>query len=572
MIRKRQSRKARFQKRIKANLSTDVCKACQGSGLLRLSANTTLAPLNDDNDVAAAVPPPPPPSSLQPTSPLRRQLHVAVIGGGISGLALAAACQHRNIAVTVYERDAHLAQRHQGYGLTLQQAALQLAALGVTQLMAGITSTKHIVHDASGRVKGAWGMRHWLDDKSNKNTNAHNDERSCNAAVSSSPQKTKNEDNMMKPRRKRQNIHIARQALRYELYMAATAAAETCNSQSALHTGDDDDDDGNFKGDKAPSSVIMWNHKLVHYDEEDDHVRLTFAVLDDATATTRTVQRRADVLVGADGIRSQVRKQLFLGNDEKMPLRYLGCIVILGICPLASVTVPASGSSSSFAHLLDGETVFQTADGVTRIYMMPYSTNEYMWQLSFPINEKEASDLSMQGAAALQHEAVRRCGTWHFPVSDILSATPVHLVSGYPVYDREIVHAEDLKRSDSNRPRRVTCLGDAMHCMSPFKGQGANQALLDALSLARALYRVMSKYSFDPNNGTSCPGLVSNADIEQAILQYEAEMLERTSIKVKASAEAAHFLHTDIAIQEGNVTRGAAAAASHEATCKETTR
>jgi len=51
-------------------------------------------------------------------------------------------------------------------------------------------------------------------------------------------------------------------------------------------------------------------------------------------------------------------------------------------------------------------------------------------------------------------------------------------------------------------------------------------------------------------------------DIEAALQQYEEEMLERSAVKVHASAEAAQFLHTDVAIQEGNVTRGAAAARS----------
>lgn len=79
--------------------------------------------------------------------------------------------------------------------------------------------------------------------------------------------------------------------------------------------------------------------------------------------------------------------------------------------------------------------------------------------------------------------------------------------------------------------------------MSPFKGQGANQALLDALSLARRLY------------GTKD----GSQSIDEALEGFQEEMLIRSAPKVKASAEAAKFLHSEVAIQSGNVTRGAAA-------------
>jgi 2-polyprenyl-6-methoxyphenol hydroxylase-like FAD-dependent oxidoreductase len=287
---------------------------------------------------------------------------------------------------------------------------------------------------------------------------------------------------------KRQNIHIARQSLRRELLDAL-----------------------------GEESHVQWGCQLEGYTEHDDHVELTFQRGSD------TFSAKADLLVGADGIRSTVRNILI--GEQTMPLRYLGCIVVLGICP--RVDIPSS------SPLLDGETVFQTADGTTRLYAMPFSHTDYMWQLSYPLDEEEAKNVSHRGSQALKQEALRLCGEWHEPIPELLNATPEALVSGYPTYDRALLSSNLLSSS------RVTLLGDAAHPMSPFKGQGANQALLDALSLARALY--------------------TSDDVKEALVGYKEEMLTRSSVKVQASAEAAHFLHTDVAIKKGNITRGAAA-------------
>jgi salicylate hydroxylase len=475
------------------------CDVCHGTGVLESNALLNVDP---------------------------RLPELAIIGGGIGGLALATACRHRGIPHTVYERDQHFAQRSQGYGLTMQQASKALAAFGIDIYHPGsdgITSTKHVVHKQDGTVVGEWGLRKWGRDA------------------------TKDP--------KRQNIHIARQSLRYELLQTATATAAGGGTAPALSTSTDADagtDDSN----------IQWNHKLLDFETCQDHVRMTFQVGD------TVVERRADLIVGADGIRSVVRQALI---GDKM--RYLGCIVILGICDLTALLAPSM--SKEALELLDGETVFQTADGTTRIYMMPYSSTEYMWQLSFPMDEQEATSLSKQGPQALKDQAIARCQSWHTPIPQILRDTPASLVSGYPAYDRALLTAEMLDKEDVNGhgfSRRVILIGDASHPMSPFKGQGANQALLDALNLARSLYQSLpaSSTTFKTNHAPATAtateiaerASVSGAEHawKDAMRRFEEEMLARSAVKVQASAEAAQFLHTDVAIQEGNVTRGVAAA------------
>lgn len=392
--------------------------------------------------------------------------NIAIIGGGIGGVALAVACLHRGIPFTLYERDTHFEARSQGYGLTLQQASKAIGGLGIVSLKEGVVSTRHLVHTTEGKVIGEWGVRKWI----------------------------KNFDETTS---KRSNVHIARQSLRLEL-VAQLGGIDKVN----------------------------WGYQLIDFVEnKENSIDLTFKV------NGKIQQAKADLVVGADGIRSAVRYILFKVNDA--PLRYLDCIVILGICPLNAL----QGMES---ELLDSATVFQTANGNERIYMMPFDSQSVMWQLSFPMTETEAKHLSSQGPQALKEEACKRT-QWHDPIPQIIAATLATQVSGYPVYDRELLAPEMLQKSG-----KATLIGDAAHPMSPFKGQGANQALLDALALARAIYS-----GCRPSSNWREKGIR-----ESVLTSFESQMLVRSATKVKDSAAAAKFLHSEIVLQEGDTPRG----------------
>jgi 2-polyprenyl-6-methoxyphenol hydroxylase-like FAD-dependent oxidoreductase len=419
---------------VRPKLTEYLCDHCSGSGLI------------------AAFSDPVPDAQNYP--------HVAIIGAGIGGMALAVACLHRGIPFTIYERDFSFNARAQGYGLTLQQASNAIKGLGLFFLKDVSHSTRHVVHTTEGKEITEWGLR-------------------THANIKKNP--------------KRKNIHIPRQALRLALL-------EQLGSHDA----------------------VQWGHRLVCFKQcEDKTVDLSFQV------NGETKNAKADLVVGADGIRGVVRSLLI--GESLTPLRYLGCMVILGICSLEDL----KGVKSS---LLDLATVFQTVNGHERIYVMPYSLDSVMWQLSFPMPEKEAKALSAQGAVALKEEACRRAN-WHEPIPQILSATLPALISGYPVYDRELLKPELLEGAGV-----LTLIGDAAHPMSPFKGQGANQALLDALSLAR-------------NISVACASSPSwkETGLRKAVLtEFEEEMLERSTLKVKDSAEAVELLHSKSVLREGD--------------------
>ena len=118
------------------------CLTCKGSGLL--------------------------PSTKFPIPDKENYPHIAIIGAGIGGVAMAVACLHRGIPFTLYERDNNFEARSQGYGLTLQQASKAIQGLGLFSLKEGVVSTRHLVHTTDGKVIGEWGMRKWMSTGSNK--------------------------------------------------------------------------------------------------------------------------------------------------------------------------------------------------------------------------------------------------------------------------------------------------------------------------------------------------------------------------------------------------------------------
>lgn len=168
-------------------------------------------------------------------------------------------------------------------------------------------------------------------------------------------------------------------------------------------------------------------------------------------------QEDGDLLVGADGLNSTVRARLF--GDERP--RYAGFTAWRGLTHAESV--PEDGGFEAWGR---GE-VF----GV-----VPLGGGRFYWFAT-----KNAPEGIGDAPAGRKAELLERFGSWAEPVPSIVRATEEGAILRHDVYDRD-----PLARWGESR---VTLLGDAAHPMTPNLGQGACQAIEDAVVLAECVVR-----------------------------------------------------------------------------------
>ena len=110
---------------------------------------------------------------------------------------------------------------------------------------------------------------------------------------------------------------------------------------------------------------------------------------------------------------------------------------------------------------------------------------------------------------------------WHPTLRGLIEATPAETINAF-----EVKSAERVAPWPTGK---VTLLGDALHNMTPYRGMGANMALLDADSLRIALLKV--------HRGES--------DLISALHSYEAEMIVRGFRAVEASLKQMRQVHSE---------------------------
>jgi 2-polyprenyl-6-methoxyphenol hydroxylase-like FAD-dependent oxidoreductase len=164
-------------------------------------------------------------------------------------------------------------------------------------------------------------------------------------------------------------------------------------------------------------------------------------------------EERADLLVGADGLNSSVR-----GVVTDAPLRFAGYTAWRGV---SGVPVDAGRMSESWGI---GERFGLVDIGRSRTY----------WFAT-----KNAPEGQPDESAGRKAEILRRFSAWHEPIAAVAGATHEAEILRHDVY--YLAPVERWSRG------RVTLLGDAAHATTPGIGQGAAQAIEDAVVLVDSL-------------------------------------------------------------------------------------
>ena len=182
-----------------------------------------------------------------------------------------------------------------------------------------------------------------------------------------------------------------------------------------------------------------------------------------------------DIVIGADGIHSVIRSQLFSAK----PPKYVGYTCWRGVAEIDGTGLETWAWGKGYQF------------GIT-----PMTNHRAYWFAQY-----DAPEGTSAKPCGKKQELLARFQDWHDPIPRVIEATSEAHILHNDVYEHEHLHHWCQGR--------VALLGDAAHAMTPNLGQGGCQAIEDAVVLAHCLQ--------------------DEQDVVAALKLYEAQRVKRAN-------------------------------------------
>ena len=228
----------------------------------------------------------------------------------------------------------------------------------------------------------------------------------------------------------------------------------------------------------GPEQAVLTGKTFRRFEQSDTGVKVCF---DDGT------MEEGDLLVGADGVHSCIRKALLPSAKP----RYAGYTCWRAVVEAGPDMLP-----------YDPNVFIETWGHRGRFGLVPLSNNRIYW---FACVNARARDPQLKSYTT--RDLINIFRDYHEPIPQILTLTPNHQLLHHDIYDLPPIGRFAFGC--------IALLGDAAHAMTPNMGQGAGQSIEDALILA--------------NHVRHSPTL------EEALKRYERERIGRTGTITRMS-------------------------------------
>jgi salicylate hydroxylase len=206
-----------------------------------------------------------------------------------------------------------------------------------------------------------------------------------------------------------------------------------------------------------PAGMVLFGHKLAAIEDRGDETALTFENGETVTA---------DLVIGADGIKSRVRRALFSDNPPVFAREHAYRAVF------STDLLPGVIDSDDFRMYFDAETN-------RKLYLLPL---RHRGQVSFDITvPSDDSTWSPKLTRELLVAALDGFDARFRHITETIDLAAVNCRS-----------AHDIDSFGNWHTDSVTVVGDAAHAMLHHQGQGANSAVLDAGAIADSLAKTGS--------------------------------------------------------------------------------